>query len=114
MTRVGKAGIELGGRLYERYRAAVADEPLPVALVDLDAFDRNLDRVLAPLRAAGKKLRVATKSIRCPALIERVLSRAGEAASGLMTYTATETAFLASRGHKELLLAYPTVRRADL
>jgi D-serine deaminase-like pyridoxal phosphate-dependent protein len=78
---------------WDRLKQALGAEPLPAALVDLDAFDANVERVLSGLK--GKKLRVATKSIRCVELTKRVLSRAGDRAIGAMTYTAAETAFLA-------------------
>lgn len=99
---------------WARYGAVIAQEPLPCALVDLDAFDTNLDRLLRPVRAAGKVLRPATKSIRVPALLRRVLERGGSAVSGLMTYAARETLYLAEEGFADLLLAYPTVRRNDV
>lgn len=91
---------------YERYRSALRGEPLPAAIVDLDAFDANLAAMLEPVRAAGKALRIATKSVRCPALIRRALEGG---ARGLMTYSAAETAFLAGQGFSDLLLAYPTM-----
>jgi D-serine deaminase-like pyridoxal phosphate-dependent protein len=99
---------------YARYRRALAGHRLPAALVDVDAFDRNIDRLIAPLAGTPKRLRVATKSLRCPALVRRVLARAGERAIGLMTYTAAETAWWADAGERDLVLAYPTVQRADL
>lgn len=94
-----------------RLKRAIAGEPLPCALVDLDAFDANVERLLAPIRAAGKTLRPATKSIRVPDLIQRVLARPGVA--GLMTYSPRETGWLADRGFEDLLCAYPTLQRSD-
>lgn len=99
---------------FARYRAAIGQEALPCALVDLEAFDDNLDRLLSPVRAHGKTLRPATKSIRVPALLRRVLERGGAAVRGLMTYGAAETLFLAEQGFDDLLLAYPTVQRAGV
>jgi D-serine deaminase-like pyridoxal phosphate-dependent protein len=99
---------------WKRYSDAIRAERLPCALIDLEAFDRNVEAVLAPLKEGKKHLRIATKSLRCPALVERVIDHAGELAVGLMTYTAAETAFWAQRGQKDLLLAYPTVRPSDL
>ncbi|HVO31900.1 MAG TPA: amino acid deaminase/aldolase, partial [bacterium] len=98
--------MESPGARWERYKKLVADATLPAALVDLDAFDRNADRLFGMARAAKKPLRVASKSIRVPALLERLLSRGGDAARGLMTYHAAETAFLAEKGFDDLLLAY--------
>ncbi len=98
---------------WQRYRAALADEPLPAALVDLDALESNVRTLLEPLAATGKTLRVATKSLRCPELIRRVRAQAGDVARGLMTYTADETAYWAEQGELDLLLAYPTARAHD-
>ncbi len=96
---------------WSRYARAIADEPWPCALVDLDAFERNVARLHGHATAHGKKLRVASKSVRVPALLRRIVDLAP--GSSLMTYTARETAFLAREGFEDLLLAYPTARRDD-
>ena len=101
---------------YEQWRAAAAGERLPAAFVDLDAFDRNVEavaRLVTRARGPGAKVRVATKSLRVPELIERVLKR-GAPFQGLMVASAEEAAFLASRGLEDLLVAYPTPSEADL
>lgn len=104
---------ESGAERWERYKRLLADVPLPAALVDLDALERNTDRLVEIARRAGKTLRVASKSIRVPALLERVAARGGHTIRGTMTYHAAETAFLAEKGFDDLLLAYPTARRSD-
>ncbi|MBS1882724.1 MAG: amino acid deaminase/aldolase [Actinobacteria bacterium] len=71
----------------------------------------NADALLE--RAGRKPIRVATKSIRCRALIEEILGRDARF-SGLMTYTLPETLWLAEQGHEDLLLAYPTADSAAL
>src|SRR6187200_238714 len=58
-------------------------------------------------RSADKRVRVASKSIRCRALLEAILGR-DERFRGLMTYTLPETLWLAEQGYEDLLLAYPT------
>jgi D-serine deaminase-like pyridoxal phosphate-dependent protein len=97
--------------LYERYRRAIAGEPLPLALVDLDALDANIGTLVR--HACGRPVRLATKSIRCPTVLEHILEKGGSAIQGLMTYTALESAFWAQRGQRDLLLAYPTVQASD-
>lgn len=96
---------------YERYRRAIGGESLPVALVDLDAVDANVDALVS--HAANKPLRPATKSIRCPEIVEHVLARGGAAMRGLMTFTARESALWVTRGQRDLLLGYPTAQLAD-
>jgi D-serine deaminase-like pyridoxal phosphate-dependent protein len=107
------AADEANGAQWHRFRRALADTPLPAALVDLDALDLNIERLLAPVRQGGKKLRLATKSLRCPALVAHIAAAAGPSYGGLMTYSAAETAWLAERGETDLLLGYPTAQASD-
>ncbi|WP_406738852.1 amino acid deaminase/aldolase [Streptomyces sp. NBC_00853] len=91
-----------------RYDRATAHLDAPLAIVDLDAFDANADDLVR--RAAGKPVRVASKSVRCRALLERVLARPGFA--GIMSYTLAESLWLARSGFEDVLLAYPSTDRA--
>jgi len=97
---------------YEAWKQLVADRPLPVALVDLDAVDANAERLARPVVAAGKSLRVATKSLRCPALLRYLLDK-GAPFAGLMSYLPAEAAWLAEHGFDDVLVAYPTARLGD-
>jgi len=96
---------------HQRYERIFAEIEAPFAFVDLDAMWANADRLLE--RAGRKPIRVATKSLRCRALIEEILGRDARF-SGLMTYTLAETLWLAEHGHEDLLLAYPTADTAAL
>jgi D-serine deaminase-like pyridoxal phosphate-dependent protein len=98
---------------YERYCRALEHEPLPLAILDLDALDHNLEALLAPARAGGKTLRIASKSVRCPDLLRYLLDRGRGALRGLMAYSCAEARFLASRGFDDLLIAYPTAQPSD-
>lgn len=99
---------------YAAYCQALGAAPLPAALVDLDAVDANVDRLVAPVRAANKTLRVATKSVRSVGLLRHLMARAPDVMRGLMCYAAREAGFLFERGFDDLLIAYPTVHAADL
>ena len=48
---------------------------LPCAVVDLDALERNVDRIRE--RLEGKRCRVASKSVRHVGLLRRILRRGG-------------------------------------
>ncbi|MDQ5807997.1 MAG: transposase, partial [Actinomycetota bacterium] len=86
---------------YARLRHATAHLDAPFALVDLDAFDANaLDLVR---RAGGKPVRVASKSVRCRALLADVLGRPGF--SGVMSFTLREALWLHGHGLRDLLVA---------
>jgi D-serine deaminase-like pyridoxal phosphate-dependent protein len=99
---------------YARARELLAGERLPAAWVDLDALDRNLERVLALVRRQGLRLRVATKSVRVVRVLQRLLERGQGLLQGLMCYSCEEAEFLAAQGFDDLLVAYPPFRRGDL
>jgi D-serine deaminase-like pyridoxal phosphate-dependent protein len=90
---------------HERYERIFAEVEAPFAFVDLDGMWANAEEMLG--RAGAKPIRVASKSVRCRALLERILDRDPRFA-GLMTYTLPETLWLAEQGFEDLLLAYPT------
>ncbi|MFG2860113.1 amino acid deaminase/aldolase [Streptomyces sioyaensis] len=89
---------------------ATAHLDAPLAVVDLQAFDANAADLVR--RSKGKPIRVASKSVRCRALLERVLAREGFA--GIMSFTLAESLWLARSGFRDILLAYPTADRAGL
>jgi D-serine deaminase-like pyridoxal phosphate-dependent protein len=90
---------------HARYEAIFSEVEAPFAFVDLDAMGSNAAATIE--RAAGKPIRVASKSLRCRALLERAL-QSDERFAGLMTFTLPETLWLAAEGFENLLLAYPT------
>ncbi|MEU4694514.1 amino acid deaminase/aldolase [Actinoplanes sp. NPDC023714] len=103
----------LTDRIALRQRLDKATDHLetPVAAVDLAAFDGNATELTR--RAAGKPIRVASKSVRCRALLERVLARPGW--RGVMAYTLPEAIWLVRTGVTgDVLVAYPTADRAGL
>ncbi|MCB9761718.1 MAG: alanine racemase [Alphaproteobacteria bacterium] len=93
---------------YPAFKRALDGERLPAALVDLDALERNVDRLVALL--GDKTLRVASKSVRHTGLMRRILARGGARLRGLMCFTAAEAAWLHTQGFDDLLVAYPTVQ----
>ncbi|GIJ74628.1 alanine racemase [Virgisporangium ochraceum] len=97
----------------DRFDRATADLPGPVAIVDLEAFDANADALAALAAPAGKPLRLASKSVRCRAALERVLSRPGW--EGVLAFTLPEALWLVSDGvTDDAVVGYPTVDRVAL
>ncbi|MFD0820613.1 amino acid deaminase/aldolase, partial [Micromonospora zhanjiangensis] len=83
----------------------------PLAAVDLTGLDANADALVA--RSAGKTVRVASKSVRCRALLSRVLARPGWL--GVLAYTLPEASWLVRTGvSRDVVVAYPTADRAAL
>ena len=96
--------------LHERLERATADLQPPFALVDLDALWANASDL--ERRAGGRPIRLASKSLRCRALQERVLARNGFA--GTLAFTLPEALWLARHGFEDILVAYPTADGAAL
>jgi D-serine deaminase-like pyridoxal phosphate-dependent protein len=87
---------------------------LPAAVVDLDRFDENLERIRAQAEKSGKTIRIASKSIRVPFLMNRILEKGRGVFQGLLTYSTAETVFLYRSGFRDLVIAYPTLQKSDL
>ncbi len=103
-----RSGVNSEAALYD---LATRDLDPPLAIVDLDAFDANADDLVR--RAAGTPIRIASKSVRCRALLERALAKPGFA--GLLCYTLAEALWLFEQGTSDdLVVAYPTADRAAL
>jgi D-serine deaminase-like pyridoxal phosphate-dependent protein len=101
-------------RDYFYYRDLFIGRRLPLAFVDLDRFDANVDYVADTQKHSGKTIRVASKSIRCPGLIRRVFDKGGPAFRGILAFTMEEGALLADQGFDDIIVAYPTVQRSDM
>jgi D-serine deaminase-like pyridoxal phosphate-dependent protein len=97
--------------LQRRLDRATAHLETPLAVVDLAAFDSNAAALEE--RAGGKPIRVASKSVRCRRLLERVLERPGW--HGVMAYTLSEAIWLVRVGvTADVLVAYPSVDRSAI
>ncbi len=101
----------LASRLGRAVAAASPHPGCPVVVVDLDAFDANADDLVR--RAAGKPVRVASKSVRVPALLRRAVAHDGF--RGVLSFTLREALWLQCEGvADDILMAYPTVDRPAL
>ena len=101
----------LSTRLDAAVRALPEPPATPIAVVDLDAFDANADDLAR--RAGGTPVRVASKSLRVPALISRALAHDGF--SGVLAYTVAEALWLHEQGiSDDVVVAYPSVDHAAL
>jgi D-serine deaminase-like pyridoxal phosphate-dependent protein len=110
-TQAEPATTPTSAEPYARYEAAFESIVPPFAFVDLDAMRANVTDLLGMAR--GVPIRVASKSVRCRALLRWILKR-DAGFRGLLTFTLPETLWLASEGFDNLLLAYPTADREAL
>ncbi|MEV4811135.1 amino acid deaminase/aldolase [Micromonospora avicenniae] len=98
-------------KLRERLERATAHLDPPYAVVDLTAFDANAVELVG--LAAGKPVRLASKSVRSRELIARALRRPGW--RGVMAFTLPEAIWLVRAGVcDDVLVAYPTADRGAL
>ena len=89
---------------YSYYKEIFFEVPKPFAFVDLDLFDANGAALKA--RAGDKKIRIASKSVRCTALLNRILEIDSQF-QGIMAFHADEAVFLSQQGFDDILVAYP-------
>ncbi|HXR71970.1 amino acid deaminase/aldolase [Actinocrinis sp.] len=82
----------------------------PLAVVDLAALRYNATELVR--RAGGKRIRVATKSVRSREVLRAVLALDGF--RGLLAFTLPEALWLAASGFDDILVGYPTVDRVAL
>ncbi|HNA98565.1 MAG TPA: amino acid deaminase/aldolase [Marmoricola sp.] len=98
-------------RRLDRAVSSIPDPGPPLVVVDLDAFDANAADLVR--RANGKPIRLASKSIRIPALIQRALDHPGF--SGVLSYNLREALWLANQGiSDDIVVGYPSVDRLAL
>lgn len=101
-------------QLARRLSGAIAgleDPATPMVVVDRDAFDANADDLHR--RAGTTPIRVASKSLRVPALLHRALAHPGFA--GVLGYSLREALWLVEHGTTDdVVLGYPTVDRGAL
>lgn len=98
-------------RDYEYYKRLFDGRPLPFAYLDLDLLEQNIEQVVA--RAQGKRVRLASKSVRSVSILRRILA-ANACFQGIMCYSAREAVYLASQGFDDLLIGYPAWNEHDL
>lgn len=108
-------------RGYAEWKTIVKGIALPAVFVDLDAFYENLTKLTRLVEESNEKnkhkldIRLATKSLRSPELIQLALEKGGPLMKGLMCYSAEEADFLWQKNiGNDYLIAYPTVQEFDL
>ncbi len=95
----------------QRYHAATVHLEPPFAVVDLAALRANAAGMAR--RAAGKPIRLASKSVRCRALLGQVLALGGF--RGILAFSLPEALWLADQGvSDDIVVGYPTTDRAAL
>lgn len=96
-------------RYWGGIERAVSDVDSPVAVLHLGALRHNTHDMLR--RAAGKPIRIASKSIRVRAVIDALLRQPGYA--GVLAYSLSEALWL-SETVDDIVVGYPTAERGAI
>ncbi|HYK34153.1 MAG TPA: amino acid deaminase/aldolase [Streptosporangiaceae bacterium] len=95
----------------KRLNAASSQIEAPFAVVDMAAMRANAADMVR--RAAGTPIRLASKSVRCRALIDETLAMDGF--RGILAFTLPEALWLVEcQASDDIVVAYPTADRAAL
>ena len=110
---------EIRSSLFEEFTQLLTEDPLdetthlPCVLVDLKSFDDNIELIRKEmLNHPSTTVRIASKSIRVPYLLDRILS-SGHPYKGMMCYSVGEAQFLSEMGFDDLLIGYPSEQLSD-
>ncbi len=103
-----------GETVFREYINAISNTRLPLAFVDLDRFDANVDYVAATQINTGKTIRIGSKSVRCISLLKRIFDIGGNAYQGILAFTVEEAGFLVRNGFDDIIIAYPSVQTSDM
>jgi D-serine deaminase-like pyridoxal phosphate-dependent protein len=90
--------------------AATAHLDPPLAALDIVTLRANAADLVR--RAGGKPVRVASKSVRCRAVLDLALATPGF--GGVMAYSVREAIWLVRNGVRDVLLGYPSADRGAL
>jgi D-serine deaminase-like pyridoxal phosphate-dependent protein len=102
-------------RFWPSLTEATRELDPPLAVIELDALRHNTQDMLR--RAGGKRIRVASKSVRVRDVLDAVLAVRGY--GGVLAYTLPEALWLAAdsahnAGIADIVVGYPTADRAAI
>ncbi|MEL6256509.1 MAG: amino acid deaminase/aldolase [Bacteroidota bacterium] len=89
---------------YSYYKNIFTDQRLPLAFVDMDLLDKNIDVNLN--RAGSTHIRIASKSIRCSQVMHYIFSKSPQF-QGIMAFYGEEAVALSKDGFDDILMGYP-------
>jgi D-serine deaminase-like pyridoxal phosphate-dependent protein len=98
---------------YGYYNSIFKNLQLPLAWCDLDLLDQNCNDIANRASASNKKMRIASKSVRCTYALKRIFD-SNPIYQGLMCYTGREALFLLEQGFDNILLGYPIVNKEEI
>ena len=99
---------------YAEFKSLLSGKSYPLAIIDLDGIDQNYNLFSYEAKKYKKKIRIASKSIRCPYIIKYLINKDPDLISGIMCYRVKEAEYLYEQKIDNLLIAYPEASKNDL
>lgn len=100
---------------YYQIKEVLKEQSYPLALVDLDAIDKNFEILSKLAKENHKRIRISTKSFRVPFLIKYLYNKDRSLFSGIKCYRVSEASYLFSEyGFEDILIGYPEVSKTEL
>lgn len=96
---------------YEYYKNIFKEYSKPLAYLDRDLLDKNIQAILS--RNPEKKMRLASKSIRSLNVLQYIL-KASNQFEGIMSFHGDEAVFLLENGFDNILLGYPILEKKQV
>ena len=93
-------------KYYTNLNQATRGHTFPLCVLDKLAYFQNIAYFLK--ESKGKPIRIATKSLRVPFLIQQLVDDYSQV-KGVMSFHGAEAIYLASLGIKDILLGYPII-----
>lgn len=89
----------------------IADVETPALLIDLEAYERNLDRMATRLRGTNVRLRAHAKTHKCPVIARHQVERG---AVGVCCQKVSEASMLVAGGVRDVLVSNEIVGRTKI
>lgn len=96
---------------YQNYKEIFKNYAKPLAFLDRDLLDQNINDIIS--RNPHKKMRLASKSIRCLNVLKYILNSSKQF-EGIMSFTGEEALFLLENGFDNILLGYPIINKNQI
>lgn len=93
------------GSYYAALTDATAQRSAPLALLGVEAVRHNAADLVS--RAAGRPIRIASKSLRVRGVLQAILAEPGF--SGVLAYSLAEAIWLVEHGVGDVVVGYPSV-----
>lgn len=98
---------------YAYYNRLFKPLDLPLAYCDMDMLQQNINDIADRCSGTDKKIRIASKSLRCRYIIQHILE-SHPIYKGIMSFCGAEANFLLENDFDDILIGYPIVNESEI